>query len=302
MNRTLKSLLRPLYSRLIHLPVVRRAIARAAASVSTEMNVLARFVEGGFGEEYGMTRRDRMELVEMFRRNCRCIESAMSADYHTVLAMELLSIPRYTAGDVIECGAFKGASTASLSLLCRIAGRRLVVCDSFEGLPGPGEEVHAAAQPNGWRDYRKGMFFGSLQEVQRNVTKHGDLDVCEFLPGFFAETLPSLTGSFVFAFLDVNLVDSMKDCLRWIWPLMAESGVIYTNDAVHMDIVHLCFDDDWWQEVLHEPAPGLIGSGCGLPLGPKGSSLGYIRKTRQCDERWGSEVSWLDGFVQVCHG
>ena len=153
----------------------------------------------------------------------------------------------------------------------------------------------------GQRDYRKGMFCGSLMEVQKNIRKHGDIGVCEFLPGFFSESLPSVSGSFVFAFLDVNLVESMKDCLHWIWPLLADDGVIYSNDAVHMDIVRLCFDDDWWQAVLHEPAPGLVGSGCGLPLGPKGSSLGYIRKSRQFDPRWGNEVSWLDSLLQGCH-
>lgn len=300
MNRALKSLLRPLYSGLIHLPVIRRAIARAAATVSTETNVFADFVEGAFGEEYGVTKHDRAKLVELFRLNCRAIESAMSADYHTVLAMELLSLPQHVVGDVIECGAFKGASTASLSLLCRIVGRRLVVCDSFEGLPGAGDGADAAS-PNGWCKYHKGLFCGSLEEVQKNVTKYGDLDVCEFLPGFFAESLSTLSGSFVFAFLDVNLVDSMKDCLRYIWPLMAESGVIYSNDAVHMDIVRLCFDNDWWQDALHEPAPGLIGSGCGLPLGPKGSSLGYIRKSAQLDSRWGNNVSWLDSLLQASH-
>lgn len=300
MNRAIKSFLRPLYRKLTHVPALQRAIVQAASTVSTEINVFGEFVEGGFGEQYGVTQRDRAELVTLFDRNCRCIESAMSADYHTVLAMELLSIPRHISGDVIECGAFKGASTASLSLLCRIAGRRLLVCDSFEGLPDTGEKLPAAVQPES-RNYKKGMFCGNLKEVQENIRNLGDIGVCEFVPGFFSEALPALSGSFVFAFLDVNLVASMKDCLRWIWPLMADSGVIYSNDAIHMDIVRLCFDDDWWQKVLHEPAPGLVGSGCGLPLGPKGSSLGYIRKSRRSDPKWGDGVSWLDSLLHVSH-
>lgn len=274
MKRTLKSVFRPLYGKFIHLPVVRRAIVRAAAAVSTEINVIAEFVEGGFGGEYGVTKRDRKKLVGFFQRNCRNIESATRADAYTVLAMELLSIPRHVSGDVIECGAFKGASAASLSLLCRITGRRLLVCDSFEGLP-------------------------ERCKVQKNIRKYGDISVCEFISGSFSESLQALSGSFVLAFLDVNLVDSMKDCLRSIWPLMADGGVIYSNNAVHMDIVRLCFDDSWWQEVLHEPAPGLVGSGCGLPLGPKGSSLGYVRKSRQSDARWGNEISWLHSLLEV---
>ncbi|MHB1033409.1 MAG: class I SAM-dependent methyltransferase [Pirellulales bacterium] len=271
MNRALKSVFRPLYSKLIHLPTVRRAIVRAAAAVSTEINVIADFVEGEFGEEYGVTKRDRRRLVSSFHRNCRNIDSAARPEIHTVLAMDLLSLPRHISGDVIECGAAKGATAASLSLLCRITERRLLICDSFEGL-----------------------------KVQRNIRKFGDIGVCEFVPGLSSESLQALSGSFAFAFLDVKLIDSMKDCLRFIWPLMADGGVIYSNDAAHMDIVHLFFDDSWWQEVLHEPAPGLVGSGCGLPLGPKGSTLSYVRKSPQPDSRWGNEASWLQSLLEVC--
>jgi len=264
-----------------------------------EMNVFAHFVKGNFGRRYGLTPHDRMGLVDRFRRNCRCIESAMSPEHHTVLAMELLSIPPEVEGNVIECGTFKGASAASLSLLCGILGRKLVICDSFQGLPEIRETSdRVKAQSDDWRGYRKGMFFGGLAEVQENVSRHGSIGVCQFVPGLFADSLPTLTEKCVLAFLDVNLVASMKDCLRWLWPLLAQEGVIYTNDAVHMDIVRLCFDEIWWQDVLQEPAPGLVGSGCGLPLGPRGSSLGYIRKSWQLDGRWGNEVSWLDSLLQ----
>ena len=40
-------------------------------------------------------------------------------------------------GAVVECGCFKGGSTATLSVACKKAGRTLNVFDSFCGLPEP---------------------------------------------------------------------------------------------------------------------------------------------------------------------
>lgn len=299
MKRKLISIFRPLFRKLIHLPPVQRAIVRAAAAVSTEMNLVAEFVEGGYGAEYGVTKRDRRKLVTAFQRNCRNMESAAAADAHTILAMEVLSIPQDVRGDIIECGTFKGASAASLSLVCRAVGRRLLVCDSFQGLPAPRPRN---GRPEEAIVYHRGMFCGSQEEVQKNVRTYGDLATCDFLAGYFGDSLPTLPPArqFVFAFLDVCLVDSMKDCLRWIWPLLAEQGVLYTNDAFHMNIARLFFNDDWWQEVLAEPAPGLVGSGCGLPLGPRGSSLGYTRKSRSCNTPRPDQVSWLHSLMQEC--
>jgi O-methyltransferase len=287
MSRAIKAVFRPLSRSFFRLPGIRRLISRGATTISTETNTFVDFIEGGFGAAYGLTSRNRTRLVERFQRNGRCIESATEPQIHAVLAMELLSIPPAQSGDVIECGSFKGASAASLSLVCRITGRRLFVCDSFEGLPDAAEAEEITAHGVRRRVYRKGMYCGKMEEVRENIRKYGDIGVCEFVPGVFSTSLDALSMPVVFAFLDVNLVDSMKDCLRHIWPLMVEGGVIYSNDATDSGIVRLCFDEDWWQETFRQPAPGFVGSGCGLPLGPEGSSLGYIRRS----DRAGRNIS-----------
>ena len=55
--------------------------------------------------------------------------------------------------------------------------------------------------------------------------------------------------------------------------------VIYlqTMHAILM-LFHIWFDNKWWRENLNCDAPGYIGSGCGIPLGGKYSSLGYSIK------------------------
>lgn len=225
--------------------------------------------------------RDRAELVKAFARNVRDIPSGTSLLQHLALAQAILGIPPQLVGDVVECGAWKGASTASLSLVCKRVGRRLLVCDSFEGLPDEGLQVHVATHFGTYGYYKRGMFCGRLEEVRENVKRSGALEVCVFVPGYFSESLKALKDPVAFAFLDVDLVSSTQDCLRHLWPLLIEGREIYTDDAGDLAVVQVFFDDRWWRENLGCPAPGYVGSGCGLPLNPTASSLGYTRKLSQ---------------------
>jgi O-methyltransferase len=277
LNHKLKNLLRPIYRSVVTLPLVRQALDRQIAQ-SLEAYIVRDFVTGSYGEAYGVNKRARLKLVECFERNNQEIQSGTSRVIHTVLSREILSIPPHVKGDVIECGVWKGASTASLSLVCRIVGRRLLVCDSFEGLPDDGLKPHVAPHFGIYGYYRQGMFCGRLEEVRGNVHAFGDLEMCDFVPGFFSSSLYSLPSPLVFAFLDVDLVSSTQDCLRHIWPRLVEGGTIYTDDAGDMDVVRVFFDEVWWQQNLKCAAPGYVGSGCGLPLNPRYSSLGYTRR------------------------
>ena len=92
------------------------------------------------------------------------------------------------------------------------------------------------------------------------------------------ESLRAVGPKLVFAFVDVDLTSSMKDCIRHLWPRLADEGLIYTDDSCDMEVVRVWFDDAWWQQELGSRAPGYVGSGCGLPLSVAGSSLGYAQK------------------------
>jgi O-methyltransferase len=260
---------------------------------SIEAFVLDRFYGDDVGRAYGLDRQAKEELVKNFRRNVELIPSGTAWLYHLVLAHEIVNIPREVDGDVIECGVWKGASTASLSLVCRAVGRKLIVSDSFEGLPDDDSRVtHQYPHLGVYGYYRKGMYAGRLDEVKGNIERCGDLSVCQFVPGFFSESLNVLKGPIAFAFLDVDLLSSMKDCVRHIWPLLVEGGVVYTDDSCDMEVVRLWFDDEWWKREIGERAPGYVGSGCGLPLDPNITSLGYIRKLHDPEQSY-ARVPWL---------
>lgn len=281
MHAWLKKMLRPAYRWVVRTPPIRALLRRELQALGAELwaaTVVDAFVHGPYGGAYGLCSEDKRELVEQFQRNTRLIESGTAAAVHVVLAQEIISIPPYVKGDVVECGVWKGASAASLSLVCARVGRRLKVCDSFQGLPDDGLRRHTGLHTRVYGYYQEGMFRGTPEEVRENIQRHGAFEVCDFVPGFFHESLKALTGPVAFAFLDVDLESSTRDCLKALWPLLVDHGAVFSDDAGDLDVVRVYFDEPWWREQLGCRAPGFVGSGCGLPLSPAYSSLGYTRK------------------------
>jgi hypothetical protein len=135
------------------------------------------------------------------------------------------------------------------------------------------------------------MFEGGLVEVQANIGAFGKIKTCEFVKGWFSESLKALKNPIVFGFFDVDLASSMRDCIRYIWPLLVDGGMIYTDDSCDMDVVKVWFDCPWWKFYLKCDAPGYVGSGCGLPLTPNYTSLGYTRKVLDAQKSF-EQVKW----------
>src|SRR5690349_12423182 len=87
--------------------------------------------------DYGLGFWRRFTLAARIRWNLRKIISATTFREHLILLTALLGVPKETAGAVVECGTYYGASACSLSLICKEIGRELHIFDSFEGLPTP---------------------------------------------------------------------------------------------------------------------------------------------------------------------
>jgi O-methyltransferase len=236
------------------------------------------------GGDYGIGTWQKLKLLRRMRRNIRRIETLSDFREHMELAGAILRVPRSVKGDVVECGCYLGGSSVNLSLVCGMVGRRLIICDSFEGLPEPSEydRSHFAIHVGHTDRYRKGMFAAPLDTVKANLARYGNLDVCDFRVGFFDQTMPQLQGDVVMAFLDVDLIDSLKPCLAGIWPILRDGCRIYVHEARSLPLVSVFFDSAWWHENLGEDAPGFVGSGVGLPLAMAttwGSELGYAQKS-----------------------
>lgn len=209
----------------------------------------------------------RMTLVKKFRLGMRMflntvrIPTASNYKAHLAMALKILEAPPDVNGDVIECGTWKGGSAANLSLVCQITGRRLMIFDSFEGLPegrrGDREAVN----------YHKGDYFGSVEEVKRNIERYGHLGCCEIVKGWYEDTVPTLKSPILLAWLDVDLEASLDVCVKYIWPNLVEGGFIFIDECVNINYSALFWSETWWKKNFNRVPPGLIGAGTGLALG-----------------------------------
>jgi hypothetical protein len=120
-------------------------------------------------------------------------------------------------GDVLECGAFKGSSTACLSFACELLDMRLHCADSFAGLPAA--EGH----------YGKGDFYGSREEVERNVRRFGAIDRVNFIKGWYSESLAGFDQPLALIWMDVDLQQSVLDVLQHVYGNLDRNGVIFSD-------------------------------------------------------------------------
>ena len=189
---------------------------------------------------------DKMELAHT---NLRCAHTHSEA---VAIVSEILRVSPSVPGVVLEAGCFKGGSTAKLSLATRMINRKLLVYDSFEGLP----DVIQAEKSN----FAQGEYSGALEEVKKNVASFGAIDVCEFIRGWFDQTMPRLNDPVVVAFVDVDLRDSLDTCLTYIYPKLVPGGVIFSHDGHLPMCVDLMKNSQFWER-FHEPAPEFEGLG-----------------------------------------
>lgn len=233
------------------------------------------------GHEYGVGPLRKLRLVLRFARNMRRVETLSTLPEHVELAAALLRMPKSVEGDVIECGCYVGGSSVNLSLACALVGRKLVIYDSFQGLPEPSEydKLHENLH-NDWQDhYYEGRFAATLETVKGNIAACGAPKVCEYVEGFFDATMPELDRKVAMAFLDVDLIDSLRPCLVGLWPQLQDGCRLYVHEARSLQLVATFFAQDWWSEHVGGDAPGFVGAGTGLPLAAlRGSELGYAQK------------------------
>jgi len=155
-------------------------------------------------------------------------------DYNSIQIspQELLYIARYlyflnsygVAGDVLECGCFKGFSSCCLSWVCNFLGKKLIIADSFEGLPINYETTGKKSY------YRPHDFKGDLEEVKENINRFGKPDQVEFIKGWYNKSLLKFNYSICLLIMDVDLYGSAKDILNNIFAKLVKGGIIFSHE------------------------------------------------------------------------
>jgi len=145
---------------------------------------------------------------------------------------------------VVEAGCWQGGSTIKFSIICDMLGYKLFVFDSFQGVePMPG-------------NWFSGRYAAPLDLVKENVSLYGQIDICEFVPGWFTETLAGNTFQHPVwvLYLDCDLAKGTQEVLQGVLPYFVDYGAICSQDYPIKSVQALLDNKDTW-ESLGVPTP-----------------------------------------------
>lgn len=136
---------------------------------------------------------------------------------------------RAVAGDVIECGAYRGATSLLLAVLGKLAGarQRVLMLDTFEGMPSPSSYDAARkpgefAPPPGWPD-----------AIRRQAERLGVADRVEIHQGLFSASFPAIAArglAFAFVHIDANIYSGTLEACQFAIPRIAPGGAVAFDD------------------------------------------------------------------------
>lgn len=220
----------------------------------------------------------RRSIVERFEKIDKQGRITTTPSDGLILAEALLSME--AEGTIVECGCYTGGSTAKLSIVAQILGRKLFAFDSFEGLPEVDEDKkHDFHMRRDWGlEWDAGRYAGRLEAVTARVEKYGEISVCTFTKGWFCDTLKegNLPDRICCAFVDVDMPLSARECLVALWPRLSDGGVYFTHDAAFIRVLQALLAEDLWREEFGEFPPILFGAGYGM--GDTSPHLGFMVK------------------------
>lgn len=136
-------------------------------------------------------------------------------------------------GDLIETGVWRGGACIFMRGVLRVLGeskRKVVVADSFQGLPRP--DVATYPTDEGDTHYLRPELCVDQKAVVRNFNRFGLLDDrVEFVPGWFRDTLPGLSGrQWSLVRLDGDMYESTILGLRHLYPGLSPGGFLIADD------------------------------------------------------------------------
>ena len=130
-----------------------------------------------------------------------------------------------TDGDILEVGAWRGGTGCLLAKRAQQLGLEATVflCDTFEGVVKAGSED---------KSYRGGEHADTSVPVVQDLVKKLEVTNLEILVGIFPEDTEQKVAdrNFRFCHIDVDVYQSGKDVLSWVWPRLAVGGIVVFDD------------------------------------------------------------------------
>jgi len=160
-------------------------------------------------------------------------------------------------GDFVECGVWRGGSMMMVALTLLALGctdRRLLLFDTFEGLPKPDEALDVDIWGNrgidGWRPHRKtdqssDWAYASLEEVRTNIESTGyPMDQVFLVKGMVEDTLHAEAPiTIAMLRLDTDWYSSTRHELEQLYPRLSPNGILILDDYGHFQGARKAADD-----------------------------------------------------------
>ncbi|NOD93859.1 macrocin O-methyltransferase [Ruegeria sp. HKCCD4884] len=136
-------------------------------------------------------------------------------------------------GDFVETGVWRGGASIFAKAVLFAYGindRRVVLCDSFQGLPEPNEDLYPHDKGSDFHKYD--ALAVSADAVRSNFEKFDLLDdQVVFIEGFFKDTMPLVPSKQIAVLrLDGDMYESTIDPLKHLFGKISKGGWIIVDD------------------------------------------------------------------------
>lgn len=182
-------------------------------------------------------------LFELCRPYTMTSAERLFSLYHAVNYVLKNNIP----GDFIECGVWKGGSAllmAKMLAMKNISDRKVVLYDTYEGMPPPTENDKDYAGVNAEKLLQDSSIevqdsvwcYSSFEEVKANIELSGlATENIVMVKGKVEDTIPSQHPSTQIALLrlDTDWYESTKHELEHLYPQLSRNGVLIIDDYGH---------------------------------------------------------------------
>jgi O-methyltransferase len=128
-------------------------------------------------------------------------------------------------GAIIEVGVWKGGSAALIAKRAQLSDIQdnIYLCDTFTGVVKAGEKDSL---------YLGGEHADASKKGVQRLLKKLNLNNIKILEGIFPEETEKFVKdeNFRFCHIDVDVYQSAKDIVEWIWPKLVTGGIIVFDD------------------------------------------------------------------------
>ena len=202
----------------------------------------------------------RLALILKFYKISYFVDCPHTEHEMIAITRQILELGDAVPGAIVEAGSFHGGSTAKFSLVAQLCDRSFDVFDLFAGMP-ENSETHGKSIYGREHHFPKGSHAVPFEEVKNNIARYGDPSRTHFYKGFFSDTMPGFHEPVAAACVNVDLVQSTRDCFHNLYPLLSPGGIIISQDAHFPWIIELFNDNAFWQKEIGIKKPAMPGLG-----------------------------------------